>query len=115
MFSAGTIRIQNGKIYIFILNLIVFSCVSDIYYKSDGMPERLFRGKLRVIDGDTYTPELADQSSLRFQHKAKFYQDGIDAIINHSDLKAGFQKCEVLALDGYVLSITAPIMKSSYH
>lgn len=83
---------------------MLFFHVLDIYYKSDGMPERQFRGKLRVIDGDTYTPELADQSSLRFQHKAKFYQDGIDAIINQSDLKAGFQKCEVLALDGYVLS-----------
>lgn len=73
---------------------------SDIYYKSDGLPDRIFRGKLRVIDGDTYTPELADQSSLRFQHKAKFYQEGIDAIINQSDLKVGFQRSEVLALDG---------------
>lgn len=69
------------------------------------MPERIFRGRLRVIDGDTYTPELADQSSLRFQHKAKFYQDGIDAIINQSDLKVGFQKSEVLALDGYVCHV----------
>lgn len=81
-------------------NYVIFLYFSDIYYKSDGMAERIFRGKLRVIDGDTYTPELADQSSLRFQHKAKFYQDGIDAIINQSDLKVGYQKSEVLALDG---------------
>lgn len=78
------------------------------------MPERIFRGKLRIVDGDTYTPELADQSSLRFQQKAKFYQDGIDEIINQSDLKVGFERSEVLALDGYVRCADVSIAKRNH-
>lgn len=64
------------------------------------MPERVFRGKFRVVDGDRWTTELADQSSLRFQYRAKYYTDGIEAMIMKSDLKEGYKKTEVLALDG---------------
>lgn len=83
-------------------SLFFFFSFSVVYFKSDVLPERIFRAKLRINEGDKWTPELADQSSLRFQHKAKFYQDGIDSIINRSDLRDGYQRSEVLALDGYV-------------
>lgn len=72
----------------------------DVYYRSDEIPERMFRGKVRVSDGDQWTPELADQSSLAFLRGSKFYQNGINAIIDRSDLKQGFLKSEILALDG---------------
>lgn len=74
--------------------------ITVVLLKFDTLPERIFRAKLRVTDGDSWTTELADQSSLRFQHRAKFYQDAVDGIINRSDLKEGYKKCEVLALDG---------------
>lgn len=64
------------------------------------MPERVFRGKLLVTDGDRWTTELADQSSLRFQYRSKYYADGIQSIILKSDLKEGYKRTEVLALDG---------------
>lgn len=60
----------------------------------------MFRGKVRISDGDEWTPELADQSSLAFSRRAKFYQNGLDAMIGRSDLKNGFLKSEILALDG---------------
>lgn len=69
-------------------------------FRYETLPERVFRAKMRIIEGDRWTNELADQSSLRFQHRAKFYQDSIDVMINLSDLKDGYKKSEVLAFDG---------------
>lgn len=77
-----------------------FGFVSDVFFKYDSLPERIFRAKIHITDGDPWSVELTDQSSLRFQHRAKHYQAGIDAIINKSDLKEGYKKSEVLALDG---------------
>lgn len=73
---------------------------ADVYYRSDEIPERMFRGKVRVTDGDAWIPEFADQSSLAFHQRAIFYKNGIDEIINRSDLTEGFLKSEILALDG---------------
>lgn len=73
---------------------------TDNLFKFTALPERIFRAKLRVTSGDNWTTELADQSSLRFQHRATFYQDAINQMINRSDLKEGYKKSEVLALDG---------------
>lgn len=53
-----------------------------------------------MTDGENWTTELADQSSLRFLYRAKFYQNAIDQMMNRSDLKQGFKRTEVLALDG---------------
>lgn len=75
--------------------------VADNLLKFDSMAERIFRAKMRVTAGDNWTTELADQSSMRFQYRAKFYQDAIDQMINRSDLKEGYKRSEVLALDGY--------------
>lgn len=73
---------------------------SDTFFRPDLMPERVFRGRIHVIEGDNWTAALADQSSLRFQHKAQFYREGIDTIIKRSDLRDSFQGSEILALDG---------------
>lgn len=78
-------------------NCVIFS---DNLFKFDSMPERIFRAKMRVTAGDNWTTELADQSSLRFQHRAKFYQDAINQMMNRSDLREGYKRSEVLALDG---------------
>lgn len=75
-------------------------CFADNLFKFDSLPERIFRAKLRITGGENWTMELADQSSLRFLYRAKFYQDAIDQMMNRSDLRQGFKKSEVLALDG---------------
>lgn len=72
----------------------------DNLFKFESLPERIFRAKMRVTAGDNWTTELADQSSLRFQHRAKFYQDAINQMMNRSDLSEGYKRSEVLALDG---------------
>lgn len=81
-------------------NSFIFMNFAVVFFKYDSLPERIFRAKVRIADGDQWTVELTDQSSLRFQHRAKYYQDGIDEIINKSDLKQAFKRSEVLALDG---------------
>lgn len=81
---------------------MLFYGFADNLFKFDSLPERIFRAKLKVTNGDKWTTELADQSSLRFHHRAKFYQDAIDQMINRSDLKEGYKRSDVLALDGYV-------------
>lgn len=75
-------------------------CFVDYLFRFDALPERVFRAKLRVTGGEDWTIELADQSSLRFQHRAKFYEDAINQMMNRSDLRDGFKRSEVLALDG---------------
>lgn len=79
---------------------VLFYGFADNLFKFDSLPERIFRAKLKVTNGDKWTTELADQSSLRFHHRAKFYQDAIDQMINRSDLKEGYKRSDVLALDG---------------
>ena len=73
---------------------------SVTYFKPDPLPERVFRAKFRVINGDAWTSELADQNSLRFQHKTRDYRERINLVIRRSDLKESYEGCEVLALDG---------------
>lgn len=45
--------------------------------------------------------ELADQNSLRFQHKARDYRERINLIIRRSDLREAYDGSEILGLDGY--------------
>lgn len=61
----------------------------------------MFRAKFRVINGDVWTSELADQNSLRFQHKTRDYRERINLVIRRSDLRESYEGSEVLALDGY--------------
>lgn len=84
---------MSSKIHVF------FSLV-DYLFRFDALPERVFRAKLRVTGGENWTNEFADQSSLRFQHRAKFYEEAINQMMNRSDLREGFKRSEVLALDG---------------
>lgn len=72
----------------------------DLLSKYETLPDRIFRVKIHILDGDRWTNELADQNSQRFRHQARFYEDTIDLMINLSDLKTGYKKSEVLAFDG---------------
>lgn len=74
------------------------------YFKPDTLPERVFRAKFIVINGDVWTSELADQNSLRFQHKSRDYRERINLVIRRSDLRESYEGSEVLALDGYFIT-----------
>ncbi|XP_055708998.1 uncharacterized protein LOC129805244 [Phlebotomus papatasi] len=70
------------------------------YFRPDPLPDRVFRARFRVIKGDTWQPELADQNSLRFQHLSRDYRERINLVLRRSDLRAMYEGCEILALDG---------------
>ena len=55
---------------------------------------------MRVIEGDSWTPELADQNTAKFRHRAKDYRELINLIIRRSDLREPYEGSEILALDG---------------
>lgn len=44
--------------------------------------------------------ELADQNSLRFNHKARDFRERINLIVKRSDLREAYEGSEILALDG---------------
>lgn len=74
--------------------------IPDTYLRPEPLPERVFRAKLRITAGDAWTPELADQNSLRFQHKQRDYRERINLVVRRSELRDAFDGSEVLALDG---------------
>lgn len=78
-----------------------YKLFSDTYLRPNPLPERVFRAKLRIIQGDAWTPDLADQNSSKFQHKCRDYRERIDLVVTRSDLKESYEGSEVLALDGY--------------
>lgn len=51
---------------------------------------------------DKWSMELANQNSLRFQHKARDYRERINLTLRRSDLREAYESSEILALDGYV-------------
>lgn len=80
---------------------ILFSNVfTDTFLRPEPLPDRIFRARLRVVDGDSWTTELADQNSLRFQHRARDYRERINLVIRRSDLRTSYEGSEILALDG---------------
>lgn len=99
--SLETLRKYNS-IYLLQCNPIIVNCYTstDTYLRPEPLPERVFRAKLRVTKGDAWTPELADQNSLRFQHKTRDYRERVNLVIRRSDLRESYEGSEVLALDG---------------
>lgn len=73
---------------------------ADTYLRPDPLPERVFRAKLRITRGDAWSPELADQNSMRFQHKQRDYRERINLVVRRSELRDAYEGSEVLALDG---------------
>ncbi|XP_053678140.1 uncharacterized protein LOC128728538 [Anopheles nili] len=86
--------------------LLILLCAGAIVYvgytylRPEPLPDRIFRARLRVVEGDRWTPELADQNTLRFQHRARDYRERINLIMRRSDLREPFEGSEILALDG---------------
>lgn len=64
------------------------------------MPDRIFKGKLTVTDGDKWLPDFANQNSIQFHNKARDYRERINLIIKRSDLRNSYIGNEILALDG---------------
>ncbi|ALC48784.1 CG1632, partial [Drosophila busckii] len=86
----------------FLIALLVagaFVYVGYTYFRPEPLPDRVFRGKFMVLN-DKWSMELANQNSLRFQHKARDYRERINLTLRRSDLREAYEGSEILALDG---------------
>ncbi|XP_058443626.1 uncharacterized protein LOC131425618 isoform X1 [Malaya genurostris] len=96
--KCGCALIAGFLLILLFAGVVVY--VGYTYLRPEPLPDRIFRGRLRVIEGDHWTPELADQNSLRFQHRARDYRERINLIMRRSDLREPYEGSEILALDG---------------
>ncbi|XP_064555858.1 uncharacterized protein LOC135440544 isoform X3 [Drosophila montana] len=86
----------------FLIALLVagaFVYIGYTYFRPEPLPDRVFRGKFMVLN-DKWSMELANQNSLRFQHKARDYRERINLTLRRSDLREAYEGSEILALDG---------------
>lgn len=91
---------KEGKV---INYLILFSTHNlDLFLHSKPQPNRIFRGRIRVIEGDHFVMNLTDQNSFEFLEKAREYRERINLLISRSDFRKYYDGCEILALDGHV-------------
>jgi Fz domain/SEA domain/Low-density lipoprotein receptor domain class A len=72
----------------------------DIFLQQRPSPNRIFRGRIRVMEGDHFTMNLTDQNSIEFYEKAREYRERINLLISRSDFRKYYDGCEILALDG---------------
>lgn len=75
---------------------------SDLFLQVKPQPNRIFRGRIRVIDGDHFTMNLTDQNSFEFHEKAREYRERINLLISRSEFRKYYDGSEILALDGHV-------------
>lgn len=64
------------------------------------MGDQVFLGTFRVIDGDYFAEELADQSTESFRIRSREYRDRLNLAFRRSNLRISFIGSEVLAFDG---------------
>ncbi|XP_055523344.1 uncharacterized protein LOC129717463 [Wyeomyia smithii] len=96
--KCGCALIAGFLLILLFAGVVVY--VGYTYLRPEPLPDRIFRGRLRVVEGDHWTPELADQNSSRFQQRARDYRERINLIMRRSDLREPYEGSEILALDG---------------
>lgn len=83
-------------------SLNLFQHFADIFLHQKPQPNRIFRGRIRVIEGDHFTMNLTDQNSIEFFEKAREYRERINLLISRSSFRKYYDGCEILALDGRI-------------
>lgn len=53
-----------------------------------------------MVLNDKWSMDLANQNSLRFQHKARDFRERMNLVVRRSDLREAYEGSEILALDG---------------
>lgn len=74
--------------------------VGYTFFASDPPEEQIYRATFKIIDGDVYSPELADPSTDSFKIRSRDYKERLNLLFRRSSITHGFAGTEVLALDG---------------
>ncbi|CRL04550.1 CLUMA_CG017622, isoform A [Clunio marinus] len=96
----GYILIFSFLLMLLISGLIFYAGYILLHQKP--LPSRIFRGRIRVIEGDYFIMNYTDQNSIEFFEKAREYRERINLLISRSDFRKYYDGCEILALDGHV-------------
>lgn len=72
----------------------------DTYLSPEPPGNQEFRVRFRVLQGDSFSPQLADTTSINFVNHARDYREMLNLLFRRSELASSFSKTEVLALDG---------------
>lgn len=83
------------------MNYFLFFSFTDTFFKPELLPDKIFRARMTIIEGDYWSPELTDQNSTQYNHKSRDYRERINLMFRRSDLRNSYEGSEVLALDGY--------------
>lgn len=84
------------------ITFLLILCFIDLFLHQKPQPNRIFRGRIRVIEGDHFFMNLTDQNSIEFLEKSREYRERINLLISRSDFRKYYDGCEILALDGHV-------------
>uniref|UniRef100_A0AAR5NZB8 Atrial natriuretic peptide-converting enzyme n=1 Tax=Dendroctonus ponderosae TaxID=77166 RepID=A0AAR5NZB8_DENPD len=112
--SDSDIRFTRGKltsqtrcgcciIATFLLFLLLAAAsvyVGYTYFLPEYPGDQIYRATFRVTEGDTFSTELADPSTKRFQETSRDYKERLNLLFRRSAIKHGYRGTEVLALDG---------------
>ncbi|XP_050310358.1 atrial natriuretic peptide-converting enzyme-like [Anthonomus grandis grandis] len=74
--------------------------VGYTYFLPETPGEETYRGSFRIIEGDTFSAELADPSTTKFKNTSRDYRERLNLLFRRSLVKQGYRGSEVLALDG---------------
>ncbi|XP_060529416.1 atrial natriuretic peptide-converting enzyme [Cylas formicarius] len=85
---------------LFLLLAAVSVYVGYTYLMPEYPGEQIYKGTFRVIEGDSFLPELADPSSDKFKAVSRDYMERLNLLFRRSYVKHGYLGTDVLALDG---------------
>lgn len=89
-----------------------FFLFADTFFAMGPLEEQVYRATFKVVEGDTFSPELADPSTERFKVTSRDYRERLNLLFRRSRITHGFAGTEVLALDGLVLLLEYLISKT---
>lgn len=74
--------------------------IAFTYFIPEYKGPQTFRGTFKIIDGDAFTSEFADNNNKVFKIKARDYRERLNLLFRKSFVRNGFMGTEILALDG---------------
>ncbi|KAF5273845.1 hypothetical protein FQA39_LY00960 [Lamprigera yunnana] len=74
--------------------------VGYTFFAAETPEEQIYRATFKVVEGDAFSPELADPSTDNFKIRSRDYRERLNLLFRRSPITHGFSGTEVLALDG---------------